>query len=494
MPYHSRSTLSLVNITTRPPASASRPVSQHANPLRLLRLALVLCVLILQACAAAPPKPPPQSAADSATLEAAKVDFAAGNYSKVVELLTPLAAEGNPAAEYALGYMYYYGYGVPKDRDTAWKLMDHAAVQGYKKAQDAQLLRSGTGHHPPAQSPAAPQNGTNKSNGQSGTSPGGVPDQPQAPAPVPTPPVQGNMTKPPPASKNTQAPVPEQAAQTAAVAANTAPAPVTANTPKPPPASQHSSAPSPTPPASSRHTAPAPAASATIEQKNAQAKPSQSSPSSINGVAWILARPPGHFTIQLVSTHSESEARDYLHRHRLAGDAAYYHFRRDADSWYSVIYGDYPTHEEAQSALSKLDPKLRAAAPWIRPFARVQQLIRQTKAVKAVPHTATTESQPGAAAAPVPNAPAKASQPAPAAAPLPNTSVKQSQPAPAAAPGANTPVNPSRPAPAAAPASNTPANPSQPTPNAAPVPSASSKESQQQPNAAPASNAPLLLP
>jgi hypothetical protein len=47
------------------------------------------------------------------------------------------AEQGFAQAEYNLGYMYYYGHGVPRDRVEANDLFQKAAAQGNEDARTA---------------------------------------------------------------------------------------------------------------------------------------------------------------------------------------------------------------------------------------------------------------------------------------------------------------------------------------------------------------------
>ena len=63
--------------------------------------------------------------------------FQEQDYVHAFKMLKPLAQKGNADAQYALGYMYYYGKGVPKDYQLAVKWMRAAASQGQPLAQQA---------------------------------------------------------------------------------------------------------------------------------------------------------------------------------------------------------------------------------------------------------------------------------------------------------------------------------------------------------------------
>lgn len=89
---------------------------------------MILVCIFLQACAS---QRMPQE------LEKGKQDFGAGDYKQAFRELLPLASEGSPDAQYAVGYMYYYGYGVAQDSETGIFWMRKAANQRLPKAISA---------------------------------------------------------------------------------------------------------------------------------------------------------------------------------------------------------------------------------------------------------------------------------------------------------------------------------------------------------------------
>ena len=68
---------------------------------------------------------------------AGKQSFIEGNYSQAYKQLYPAAQNGHPDAEYAVGYMYYYGLGVAQDKQAAIAWMQRAANQGQSQAINA---------------------------------------------------------------------------------------------------------------------------------------------------------------------------------------------------------------------------------------------------------------------------------------------------------------------------------------------------------------------
>ena len=54
----------------------------------------------------------------------------------------PLAEQGDADAQNNLGYMYGYGFGVPKDRVQAYAWLNLAAAQGHKLAIESRDIVS----------------------------------------------------------------------------------------------------------------------------------------------------------------------------------------------------------------------------------------------------------------------------------------------------------------------------------------------------------------
>lgn len=76
---------------------------------------LVLC-MTLSACLS------------SVNLAEGITSFKQQNYRQAFIRLMPEAKKGNPEAQYAVGYMYYYGQGVTEDREKALKWIRLAAL------------------------------------------------------------------------------------------------------------------------------------------------------------------------------------------------------------------------------------------------------------------------------------------------------------------------------------------------------------------------------
>ena len=63
--------------------------------------------------------------------------FEKGEYKRALHEILPLAVDGNPEAQYAIGYMYYYGYGVGQDTETGDFWISRAAKARYEPAMRA---------------------------------------------------------------------------------------------------------------------------------------------------------------------------------------------------------------------------------------------------------------------------------------------------------------------------------------------------------------------
>ncbi len=83
----------------------------------------------------------------SADLAAGFERFERGDYTAAQREFQPLAENGDPRAQYALGIMYLNGYLDPTPPDAAVKWLRSAAERGYIQAQTelARMYRTGDG-------------------------------------------------------------------------------------------------------------------------------------------------------------------------------------------------------------------------------------------------------------------------------------------------------------------------------------------------------------
>jgi TPR repeat protein len=77
------------------------------------------------------------TAAAAGPLEDGQSASERGDYAMAMQLWRPLAAHGNPTAQYYVGLLYADGRGVPRDYRAALLWYRKAAEQGNPEAQDA---------------------------------------------------------------------------------------------------------------------------------------------------------------------------------------------------------------------------------------------------------------------------------------------------------------------------------------------------------------------
>ncbi len=93
------------------------------------RTATVVLVLWAGLAVAAEP------ATGAGELEAGRQAIFAADYAKALQILSPLAEQGDAGAQVALGAMYAQGLGVPLDLATARSWFSKSAAQGNEKAR-----------------------------------------------------------------------------------------------------------------------------------------------------------------------------------------------------------------------------------------------------------------------------------------------------------------------------------------------------------------------
>ena len=90
------------------------------------------------------PPPHKRTLVEESELQLGKRYFKDGYYKKAMHTLLPLACDGVPDAQYAVGYMYYYGLGVAQDTDVGYFWIQRSARQHFIPAEEAlRLINSG---------------------------------------------------------------------------------------------------------------------------------------------------------------------------------------------------------------------------------------------------------------------------------------------------------------------------------------------------------------
>ncbi len=84
----------------------------------------------------------PDYSNDKIRFEAGKEAFLAHEYVQAAQLFEPLAIKGHSQAQYALGYLYYYGLGISQNSEVGEKWIKSAAREGHQRAIKALELIS----------------------------------------------------------------------------------------------------------------------------------------------------------------------------------------------------------------------------------------------------------------------------------------------------------------------------------------------------------------
>lgn len=103
----------------------------------LLTLSMNACAVFHKSRVSTPPPPHPRTLIEEANLQQGERFFRSGYYKKAMHVLLPLACDGVADAQYAVGYMYYYGLGVTQDSDVGYIWIRRAADQHFQPAIDA---------------------------------------------------------------------------------------------------------------------------------------------------------------------------------------------------------------------------------------------------------------------------------------------------------------------------------------------------------------------
>lgn len=133
-----------------------KPMKTHLShtilfPPRRLLAGIGLCLMLtLSACTTVPVEP--RHGTSAAQLELQQQRFAQGKqlflnkqYAEAASILLPLAQQGHLDAQYTVGYMYHYGYGLPRNEKESIRWITLAAARGHALAQQA-LARINASH------------------------------------------------------------------------------------------------------------------------------------------------------------------------------------------------------------------------------------------------------------------------------------------------------------------------------------------------------------
>jgi septal ring-binding cell division protein DamX len=253
----------------------------------------------------------------AAQFEKAKTAFDQQDYEHSALLLKPLAEQGHEEAQYALGYMWRKGLGVPQNDKLAIQWLSLAAAQGNKKATKALRHLS------------QPEEDATDKNEQAISAPTLAPEE---------------ITEAKMAAKEEP-----QASET--------PETATPHLPDTLAKEVLQSEPTETPEAITHAITTETSITLSVDEQ------------------WIMSQPDESYTIQLIATSNEAALQRFISENNLHDSAVYYQTRKNGGNWYTLIQGSFKSSTLARSAIRKLASSLQTAKPWIKPIADIQEVL-----------------------------------------------------------------------------------------------------------------------
>jgi len=91
------------------------------------------------------------------------------------------------------------------------------------------------------------------------------------------------------------------------------------------------------------------------------------------GKVWTMAQPAKNYTFQIAGLSSETHLKQYLIENELPENVWTYQTVRNNKPWYVVLYGSFPSVEQANAAKLKLPARIQKDKPWLKRFAQIQR-------------------------------------------------------------------------------------------------------------------------
>jgi len=321
----------------------SDSIKQHLKPGKSI-LAALLTVLLVTGCASSPKQEDIDPAQETANemFEQAREAYRDFDYQKTTTLLNTMAAQGNANAQYALGYMYYYGFGVAHDETIALEWIKKAAANGHPDAVIALDRVKVSAKNEQALNEQALKERDRGANPSIG------PDQHAQLI------MQAESIIAEETAKSSAEEIPEQT--TSDIAAQDTKARTEQNSDN----------------NSSVDTATIPAVTP-VESTDTAATPTETTP----GQDWVRKQNPDHFTIQVISGRNEQRIKQYIEKNGLTRQSTLFGLQRTDEAMvYIGVYGVYSSIAEARQILQSLPAEVQEAQPWIRRFKSIQATLR----------------------------------------------------------------------------------------------------------------------
>ena len=280
-------------------------------------------------------------------IDEAKRAFSQKNYTLAASLLEPMATEGDGNAQYALGYLYFNGMGVPRDKAKAIRWFRESASKGNKNAIEAIRMIS------PADlrnSALDEEESTHIKNNEVG------PPTDARPEDYNNSEVQ-DQKESQPAEKAPLPLVEQQSMETVEPLLSLS----GGQSDKSNATDQHNSV------------------TKSKSDEGSAEKPSQTSGRDnelTESEKWLISQPDDNYTIQLVVSGREKAMRQYIADNNLQDSAIYYRSPNKGKDLYILVTGSYESFSLASRAISRLSTKVKKSKPWIRSIGEIKKTLR----------------------------------------------------------------------------------------------------------------------
>ena len=107
-----------------------------------------------------------------------------------------------------------------------------------------------------------------------------------------------------------------------------------------------------------------------------EVNPPPATASGLQEAAWIKARDPRRYTVQVYSGKEMNALREISVAVATADPQAYFTTTSRSGPWHSLVIGDYADSATAQAAAAKMTTRLPTIKPWVRRFDEVQAKLR----------------------------------------------------------------------------------------------------------------------
>ena len=285
-------------------------------------IVIMMISLMIQSCA---------SSRMAEELQSGKISFEDGNFKSAFHKLLPLASDGNASAEYAIGYMYYYGYGTHQDTESGLFWMRKSAEQQYQPAIKAlQIISQNKVSEEPTQQLTAAQ-----------------------PVKIDSNQILRALTEN--AEKQTSFSSTNQNLANSQSALN--------KTAESDSVFNNENLPSENPSPLNGETIVKHSELNTIE--NTTKTSTQMLPSK-NSTADFNLEHSKKYTLQLLGSYNLADIKRMQNRLHLERSSYCAHTERNGRDWYILAYGNFPASYLAQLAVDDLPSNLREMKPWVR--------------------------------------------------------------------------------------------------------------------------------